>query len=427
MPRTDTLRILVLTQMYPPHHLGGYEVVCRDVVDRWRERGHDVEVLTTSHTVAHAVDDTDTTRVRRNLRFYWDDHRILAPPLPTRWLIERQNQRALAAALAEQRPGVVSVWHMGAMSLGLLQTISERAIPMVFVIGDDWLVYGPKVDAWSRLFTARPRLGRLARKLTRVPTTVAPVPGSFAACFASDWLRRRALERSPWILGRTAVVPHGIDTRRFESRDEEAPWSWRILSLGRVEERKGVHVAIEALTHLPVEATLDVAGPAHEPYVDRLRRLTAELGLEQRVRFVGEIGQGRLAGTYRAADVFVHPVVWEEPFGLAPLEAMACGTPTVATGTGGSAEFLLDGKNCLLVPRGDARALADALRRLANDAALRRKIERGGRSTAARLDVDRMAVSLESWHHAAAAGFHDGEPPVSAIAEASASELDRDA
>ena len=79
-----------------------------------------------------------------------------------------------------------------------------------------------------------------------------------------------------------------------------------------------------------------------------------------------------LAGVYAGADALLFCVEWPEPFGLVPLEAMAVGTPVVATGTGGSAEYLRDGENCLLVEPGDADARSPrAVRRLAGDPELR--------------------------------------------------------
>ncbi|HYZ91764.1 MAG TPA: glycosyltransferase family 4 protein [Actinomycetota bacterium] len=418
------LRILVLTQMYPPHHHGGYEVLCRDVVERWRECGHDVEVLTTRYRLPSAADSADE-RVRRVLGFYWDDYRILSPSLRARLAIERGNQRALNAAIDELRPDVVSVWHMGAMSFGLLQTIVDRNVPIVCVVGDDWFVYGPTIDAWSKLFIGRPTLGRVVRRATGLPTAFQPGPDDMVACFASEYLRRRALEMSSIPLHRTSVVPHGIDLSMFEPETRTRRWSWRLLCVGRVEERKGAHVAVEGLALLPAEATLDIVGAPDDRYAERLVRTAHSLGVAGRVTFARAVPRDRLAEHYRSADAFLFPVVWDEPFGLVPLEAMACGTPVIATGTGGSAEFLVDGENCLLVSRGDAAALAGAVSRLAGDATLRDRLVRGGRATAERLGVDRLADALDEWDRSAANRFRDA--PLSGPAPASASEPDSNA
>jgi glycosyltransferase involved in cell wall biosynthesis len=105
---------------------------------------------------------------------------------------------------------------------------------------------------------------------------------------------------------------------------------------------------------------------------------------------------------YGDADVCVFPSEWAEPFGIVPLEAMASGTPVVATGTGGSGEYLVDGDNCVLFQPGDVGGLAEGVRALAGDPALRARLIAGGLATAARLTVDRLADQLEDIHDRAA-------------------------
>jgi glycosyltransferase involved in cell wall biosynthesis len=99
---------------------------------------------------------------------------------------------------------------------------------------------------------------------------------------------------------------------------------------------------------------------------------------------------------YEEADAILFPVQWEEPWGLVPLEAMAVGRPVVATGTGGSREYLADGENCLLFDRaGGGPALAAALHRLAGDEDLRLAIRNGGMATAARFTERDYCEAIE--------------------------------
>lgn len=405
------MRILVLTNMYPPHHLGGYELSCRDCVERWRAGGHEVCVLTTTMRVP-AVDeapDEQLQGVHRELSFYWHEHEIVEPPIRQRLAIERRNQAVLARHLERFRPDVVSAWHMGAMSLGLLTAVAERGLRMVFSVCDDWLIYGPRVDPWTRMFLGRPGLGRIVRRLTGVPTRLPELGPQHAFCFNSDFVRRRALERSGLSIDTHTIVYSGIDPADFPvDPAPRPPWRWRLLCVGRQEERKGTHVAVAALPRLP-EARLDIVGPGDERYLDVLRASAESLAVADRVGF-DVVERSALSKRYAAADAFLFPVTWDEPFGLVPIEAMACGVPVIATGTGGSAEFLVDGVNCLLVPTEDVEALAAAVRRLADDPELRRRIVDGGIATATELTVDRLASVLEAWHEAVASRFASGRP-----------------
>lgn len=392
-------RLLVLTSLYPPHHYGGYELQCRDVVRRWRRRGHDVTVLCTDERRADvAPGSVDEGDVRRLLRWYWRDHEIVRPLVPARVALERDNRRILDAVLDDVRPAAVSVWQMGAMSLGLLDLLAERKIPTVCVIIDDWLAYGPVVDAWMRPFQGRPRLATLAQRLTGLPTRVPHLPLTTRLCFISDATRRRAAEATGWDLSDAFVVPGGIDTDDFPITARTGrDWRWRLYLPGRIDPRKGIATAIGALVEMPPSSHLRVEGPGDAGHLAELRRLAEDLGVARRVDFT-TADRHAMRRHYRAADVCLFPVTWEEPFGLVPLEAMACATPVVATGTGGSGEFLVHEENCLLFPKGDAAALASAVRRLADDEDLRAHLVENGLATASRFTADVIANRLEEIH-----------------------------
>jgi hypothetical protein len=206
------------------------------------------------------------------------------------------------------------------------------------------------------------------------------------------------------------VVLSGIDRATYPppAGPESRPWRWRVVTTGRFDPRKGFETVIRALPLLP-EATLACWGRGGGEEQARLQRLAEEHGVADRVRF-GSLERAELPAAYADADVMVFPSTWAEPFGLVPVEAMACGTPVVATRVGGSAEFLHDGGNCLAVPPADPGALAAAIRRLAGDEALRRRLVTGGQVTAELLDVERLADVMEAWHAYEATG-HSGPRP----------------
>ena len=408
--------MLVLTNMYPPHHYGGYELLCQEAVAAFRDAGHDVLVLTSDIDLGEvSLVAEDRSRIRRDLRLYWEDHVVLRPSFRRCLEMERSNQRALESAIDSFRPDVVSVWHMGCMSLGLLSTCVRHGLPMVGVICDDWLTYASKVDRWAALWNRVGPLGRIGEVVFGVPCVLPELAERITFCFISEMTRSTARDHG-WTTPDATVTWSGINVEDFPVDDTEknaAPWAWRLLHVGRIDDRKGIDVVLRALSLLPEVATLEILGRGDDDHLEHLRAMAVDLDVADRVSFEF-VERDALADRYRQADVVVFPPRWAEPFGLVPIEAMACSTPVVATGTGGSAEFLFDEENCLLFPVDDHQALASALHRLADDPALRKRLVEGGRATAGELTLPRWADELERWHSAVARGAPRPEhrPPI---------------
>lgn len=204
---------------------------------------------------------------------------------------------------------------------------------------------------------------------------------------------------------RPAVVPCGVDVEHFEPDGEVEPRAagsprFRLVSVGRLVERKGVETAVRALAVLP-DVELVVAGgpPPRELHLDpeavRLRAVARSLGVADRLLLVGRVEQPDVPRLLRSADVSVN-VPWYEPFGIAPLEAMACGLPVVGTAVGGLLDTVVEGVTGSLVEPRDTAALAAAVRGLLDDPARRRRWGRAGRRRAlAHYGWDRVAASTE--------------------------------
>jgi len=410
-------RVLCVTSWFPPHHFGGYELSCHDVMRRLAERGHHVEVLTSDHRHPDTA-DTDPAPIQgvhRDLQLYFRDGALWSPSLVGRLRVERHNQRVLRAALRSCRPDVVSVWHVGAMSLGLLTTLIREEVPLVYAVSDDWPAYARQLDPWTRAVARLPVPPRLLEAVTRVPATLPDLDASGAFCFISEVTRARSRRSSPWVFPTSALVYSGIDGRLFESGPSPVEESGavvpplRLLYVGRVDPRKGIRTAVQAVASLP-GATLVVDGRSTPADQAALEAWAAEAGVADRVTLQCS-DRADLPATYRSADVCLFTSEWEEPFGLVPLEAMACGVPVVASGVGGSGEFLVDGGNCVLFAPGDPASLATAVQRLVDDPALVRHVTANGRVSAEHFDVDHLADAFEAWHAAVATGQRDGLPP----------------
>src|SRR5437764_2162058 len=268
--------------MYPPHHLGGYELVWCSAMKHLRESGHTARVLTSDFR--RDTDEADEPGTFRELRWYWRDHKWPSFSWPERIALERYNHAALRRHLHDLHPDVVGWWAMGGMSLALIEQVRRAGIPAVAFVHDDWLAYGPRVDQWIRSFVGRPRLAAVAERLIAVPTRV-DLESAARYVFVSETVR--AHTRTVGLHLQDSSIAHSGVDRRFFLEPSEHPWRWSLLYVGRIDERKGVADAVRALERLPAEASLTLVGDGERAELLRLRALAVKLGLGERVHEAG--------------------------------------------------------------------------------------------------------------------------------------------
>ncbi|TDT63174.1 glycosyltransferase [Frigoribacterium sp. PhB116] len=205
---------------------------------------------------------------------------------------------------------------------------------------------------------------------------------------------------------RIDVAPCGVDTALFtpEGPQEARRRPTRIATVGRLVTRKGHGTAISALARLVDEGRdvelLVVGGPPRERLAEdetyrALAALADELGVRDRVEFRGQVPQAELPTVLRSLDALVC-APWYEPFGIVPLEAMACGVPVVAASVGGLIDTVVDGRTGRLVPTRDPEAVAGALGVLVDSPATAAQYGREGRRRArSRYSWDRVAAGTD--------------------------------
>jgi glycosyltransferase involved in cell wall biosynthesis len=397
------LRILVISLEYPPSSIGGYGIMCAQVCEWLHQKGHDLLVLTTIPLEIHAaqkqVMQEGSVPVRRILQSYWDGTECLYPSLLDSLAIEQSNQKLFRATLDEYQPDVVSFWHMGDMSLGLITTTMRLELPSVFIIGDDWLCYGWWADAWLRRFIQHTRHAAEVEQHTGIPTHLPDLGMAGTFCFVSDYIRHRAEKVCEWQFAHADTIFPGVSHTEFPpiAQVVERPWQWQLLWVGRVNEKKGILTAIHALASLPQDAILHIVGPIDLLYRHHLEAIATTLGVIHRISFSLASRQD-LRSVYQQADVTLFTsMIEDEAFGLVPLEAMASGCLVISTCVGGSGEYCIDEINCLRVSPGDAEALSLSIQKLATKPDLRLKLIQGGLDTAKELTLARQARQIEHW------------------------------
>jgi D-inositol-3-phosphate glycosyltransferase len=198
---------------------------------------------------------------------------------------------------------------------------------------------------------------------------------------------------------RMSVVPCGVDKDLFapDGPKAEKKAKYRVLSVGRFVPRKGFDDMVRAMPSIPNAELVIVGGPERaemdrDPEARRLRQLAKELGVARRVHFYGAVAREDMPALLRSADV-VACTPWYEPFGIVPLEAMACGVPVVASAVGGMLDTVVhDVTGRLISPRNPAE-IAAAINPLLRDSFLRQSLGLAGRDrVCARYTWDRVAA-----------------------------------
>ncbi len=235
----------------------------------------------------------------------------------------------------------------------------------------------------------------------------APLVGTFHAAGGSAaykwfspgvrWLARRldlrcAVSEDAEQMARVAlggsydVLYNGVEVTSFAKATPSPTDGPTVFFVGRHEPRKGLDVLLAAMTDLPPNVRLWIAGDGPDT-----ASLRARVAGDVRIEWLGRITDDERAARMRGADVFCAPSLRGESFGVVLLEAMAADTPVVASDLPGYANVARAGRDALLVPPGDAAALADALRRVLTDPVRARALVASGEERAAQFSMEHLA------------------------------------
>jgi len=407
------VRVLFVTASYPPDSVGGVELHVAGLARAMAEEGHEPAVLARTgrsdlahlQTLTESVDGVPVTRLCNTFEDANSFELLYA---------HEGIADAFAAELARIKPDIVHVQHLTCLSTLIVDRCRAAGVPTVMTLHDFWMgcPRGQRITAgldvcptirlekclpclrelWPHLLgrgsdpdlPAEERdaadLARLEQYHGAMRSTLASLDMLFTP---SDFMRRMFIDYGVEP-ERIRVVENGLPTARYERRRVEtsAAGPLRVGFIGSVLPSKGVHLLIEAVRRLgdPSGITLDVWGevlPFHNDrsYGERLERL--RVGFESQITLRGAYANEALPEILAGLDVLVVPSLWYEAFGLTIREAFLAGVPVVTANHGAMAEAVEDGVSGLAFEAGDAASLAGALRRLADDPALRARLAAG--------------------------------------------------
>ena len=393
------MKILVVTNLYPPHHIGGYELGCRDVVEKLRGRGHTLCVLTSNFRYDDVQIPKEEVAVERVLQF---NHTPGDPPHH-----KRVECGKLMKIVRKFAPEVVYFWNQAGLCLWLPAVARWFGCRVAFFLSDTNFVSW-RIAAWLNGVAAVNPLIRTAFGRTFLIRGL-PILQNRPCHFASAFLRSVAKQDDISIEDRSSAVIHwGIEIAQFAAAPRlhrEPPR--RLLYVGQMIPQKGVHTAILALGLLArekefSEVTLTLAGGGLQPdYERKLRGMPAQLGIAKQVHFLGKVPRHELPKLYAQHDILLFPSEWDEPFAITPLEAMAAGLVVVGTTTGGSGELFRDRETAMTFATGDAKDCARAVRELCADRVLEEALRRRAQTEVTthytlEVMIDRIEASLRS-------------------------------
>lgn len=416
------MRVLFLSNLYPPNVIGGYERLCHEVASELAAQGHEVTVLTSGY--GGKVADYPGQRVLRELELLTGPD--IYTPFPgsaeDRAAVNARNLEALQRVLAEVRPDVVFAWNLFFLDVSLLQALEASPYRSVLMLTDNWLlvmrnpafvsaffrdvVHGtapflppPMPAAW------RVMAGQMKRRLQRLAgmTPKRKLEAIFGSHFMRDFYAAGGSHfRSHRVIHNGVRQPPRVTPAPNRTHLVEAG-HLRLLFAGRLVDLKGADTTVEALALLDARAlgvdrvTLTVVGDGQDTaYMQRLAEVVAGSGRSADIEMRPVVPEAELPALFDAHDIYLFPSRYE-PFSLTLIHALACGIPTIASRAGGNPEIVEDGHSGLLFEKGDPADLAEAIARLARDPELRARLASQGQQVGSRVTFERMAGEMVSF------------------------------
>lgn len=386
------MRILLLSNLYPPYVEGGAEILAGEIGTELARLGHEVMVLTSSHGVEMAQRDGQIWRTLHiaptaffnQRRPWWQQLKQLLNYY--RRYHNPANVRELRRAVSAIQPDVLYLWEITGIGVSsIMKALPDLNVPVILHLGSYWLLYArsPETEQ-SRLHTRwlKQRLIGTVSEFTW--TSLIAVSATVKQKYVQAGFDEKRIE----------VIYNGIDSHFLASPKAVSDIkrkTYQLLFVGRVRAEKGILVLLKALDLLLHEEggignkekplSLHIFGDGDKVYMNDLQSFLRERQLTSVVTFHGIVPQDELIEQYDHADMLLVPSLWQEPFGLVALEAMARGLPVIASQTGGLAEIITHEVNGLLVEPGNERELALAMRELLSDAGKRARLGQAGRAT----------------------------------------------
>lgn len=341
LPQEQRLRILVLTNLYPPQELGGYGRSIYDFASNLRQLGHEIYVLT-SNAPYLGGDLSHETNINRNLRLmgsYEGSISVVQNPVQQR-LISDHNQSLLLEIIRYFQPDAALLGNLDMLGPGLPNDLVRQ-----------------NIHCWHHLGFSDPSM---------LPFPVSCMPAHGYQPVANSLFTARSLSQALHSFQPIPVVYPGAQTHLYTDLEPQPLGGpLRLAFAGLLIGVKGPHILLEALARLkawgiPFHCEL-AGGCINEDFRQKLVTYSESTGIDNDVQFLGKLARHELRKVFEQNQIFVFPSTWDEPFGISQVEALAAGLLVVSSATGGASETVHDDVNGRRFRPNDSQHLAEVL------------------------------------------------------------------
>ena len=372
------MKLLVITYAHPPYHSGGYEIRCKDVIDRLAARGHEALIITTRHPSNKHSICMNEPGIFRILH-----HKFQTPSIYQKIANDISDIRFIDRKVKEFQPDIIYLWHIVTLSDAIIPYFSKRDFPIVYDSADIGIVYVAKVQKRGLYFNNKVEDLGIRKVLKQIAYAGIQLislnllqaywdwPQNMRVYFNGQNVMKTAQENGVPI-GEGKVIYAGLDLHVFSYQQHKGTISpLRIITPGRIVTKKGTKDSILLVKQLiekkiPVKLTI-VGQVGSESYYEELVQIIKDNGLEDAVTFVPMVSQQELAHLYRQADICFFPSHHKSGLSAIPLEAMACGCLVLTYGNENSTEIIRDQQTGFIVPEGDFIYIANLVQGLIKD------------------------------------------------------------
>ncbi len=350
------MKILVITNYYPPFAKGGYEVSCKDTCD-YLIRDNQVVVLSGNYLAENEVDEKTVPVSGMVLRYlrYID---YTTKDYFQKSKVEKYNYKVTSRILSQFNPDIVYIWNQQAISIAPALAVENLGIPKVFDFGDFWYKKYISKDK-SKM------LKQFVKKLT--PSTISGIPKWDNVISVSQWMGNQL--ESDLKPARIKVIPRGFSPDRIEESNKDKD-KLKLIFSGRLDEKKGLHICLKALEiliqkHPSLKFHFDIFGDGDENYVSKCLDLVFDYKLDDYVTFNGRTDS--IFKEYAKSHILLMPTMATETFGRVIIEGMAHENVVISSNQYGPAEIIEDGVDGFLINPNDAETMAEYIDLLNRD------------------------------------------------------------